>query len=84
MCGPRGGGTLAAVTNPSADLTLADRFRAHGRALVDGGRSPLYAELMAAAADDLEQGGVVARLFAGLPVPLRLDPRTPAAHRPDQ
>ncbi len=53
------------MTNPSADPTLADRFRAHARALADGGRSPLYAELMTAAADDLEQGGVVARLFRG-------------------
>lgn len=48
---------------------LADRFRAHARALIDGGRSPLYAALMAAAADDLDAGGVVARLFAGVPVP---------------
>ncbi|HEX3830906.1 MAG TPA: DUF2332 domain-containing protein [Solirubrobacteraceae bacterium] len=62
-------GTLAAVIKPSADPTLADRFRAHARALVDSGRSPLYAELMAAAANDLDQGGVVARLFEGLPVP---------------
>jgi hypothetical protein len=57
------------VTKPSAGPSLGDRFRAHARALVDGGRSPLYAELMAAAADDLDRGGVVARLFAGLPVP---------------
>jgi hypothetical protein len=57
------------VTKPPAGRTLADRFRAHARALVTGGRSPLYAELMAAAADDLDRGGVVARLFAGLPAP---------------
>jgi hypothetical protein len=57
------------VTKPPASPTLGDRFRAHARALVAGCRSPLYAELMAAAADDLDRGGVVARLFAGLPVP---------------
>jgi hypothetical protein len=57
------------VTESSTSPTLGDRFRAHARALVTGGRSPLYAELMAAAADDLDRGGVVARMFAGLPVP---------------
>jgi hypothetical protein len=57
------------VAEPSTNPTLGDRFRAHARALVDGGRSPLYAELMAAAADDLDRGGVVAQLFAGLPAP---------------
>jgi hypothetical protein len=57
------------VAEPSFHRTLSDRFRAHARALVDGGRSPLYAELMAAAADDLDSGGVVARLFTGLPTP---------------
>jgi hypothetical protein len=66
---PCGRGSLAAVTKPPASPTLRDRFRAHARALVNGGRSPLYAELMAATADDLDRGGVVARLFAGLPAP---------------
>ena len=62
------------MTEPSADPTLADRFRSHARALIDGGRSPRYVELMPAAADDLDRGGVVARLFA---VSLHAEPDGP-------
>ncbi len=37
--------------------------------LVRSGRSPLYIELMRAAADDIEDGGEVARLFEGIDAP---------------
>jgi HAD superfamily hydrolase (TIGR01509 family) len=49
--------------------TLLDRIRRHGRGLARSGRSPLYVALIAAAADDYEAGGVVARLFAGVDAP---------------
>jgi HAD superfamily hydrolase (TIGR01509 family) len=45
------------------------RIRRHGRSLARSGRSPLYVALIAAAADDHEAGGVVARLFAGVDLP---------------
>jgi len=48
---------------------VAERFRRHADALVRHRRSPLCAELMYGAAADLDAGGVVARLFAGVPVP---------------
>jgi hypothetical protein len=48
---------------------LADRFRRHAESLVRVGRSPLYVRLMGAAADDIDRGGPVARLFAGIPAP---------------
>lgn len=37
--------------------------------LARSGRSPLYIELMRAAADDIERGGEVARLFEGIDAP---------------
>ncbi len=49
--------------------SLPDRIRCHGRDLARSGRSPLYVELIARAADDDEAGGVVARLFAGVDAP---------------
>ena len=49
--------------------SLADRFRRHADSLVQAGRSPLYVGLMSAAADDIDRGGPVARLFAGIPTP---------------
>jgi hypothetical protein len=50
-------------------LQLSDRFRRHADSLVAAHRSPLYARLMHAAADDLVTGGVVAELFERIPVP---------------
>jgi hypothetical protein len=50
-------------------LSLADRFRRHADSLVRAGRSPLYVRLMTAAADDIDRGGPVARLFEGIPTP---------------
>jgi hypothetical protein len=49
--------------------SLADRFRRHADSLVRSRRSPLYQELMRAAAEDIDRGGVVARAFAGVPTP---------------
>jgi hypothetical protein len=48
---------------------LSARFRRHADALVRWERSPLYIRLMRAAADDIDAGGVVARLFAGISAP---------------
>ena len=48
---------------------LSDRMRRHGRDLARSERSPLYVALIAAAADDFDAGGVVARLFAGIDAP---------------
>lgn len=48
---------------------LSARFRRHVDALVRSERSPLYIRLMRAAADDIDAGGVVARLFAGISTP---------------
>src|SRR3954470_20019429 len=48
---------------------LAQRFRRQADAMERGGRSPLYVELIRAAADDIEAGGAVARLFEGIDVP---------------
>jgi HAD superfamily hydrolase (TIGR01509 family) len=53
----------------TSGLTLPERIRRHGRGLARSGRSPLYVALIAAAADDYEAGGVVARLFAGVDAP---------------
>lgn len=50
-------------------LELADRFRRHADALVRSGRSPLYVRLMRSAAEDIDRGGQVARLFDGVPAP---------------
>lgn len=49
--------------------SLADRFHRHADALARGGRSPLCIELMRGAAGDLDRGGVVSELFAGIPSP---------------
>ena len=50
-------------------LDLSARFRRHADALVRSVRSPLYTRLMRAAADDIDAGGVVARLFTGISAP---------------
>jgi hypothetical protein len=60
---PDGGDAQAGPTPLSA------RFRRHADALVRSERSPLYIRLMRAAADDIDAGGVVARLFDGISVP---------------
>jgi hypothetical protein len=49
-----------------------DLFRARAAELERAGRSRLYVALMRGAADDLDAGGIVARLFAG-------DPATPGS-----
>ena len=48
---------------------ISGRFRRHADALVRSERSPLYIQLMRSAADDIDAGGVVARLFAGISTP---------------
>lgn len=53
----------------TAGRPLSFRFRRHADALVRSGRSPLYVELMRAAADDLDRDGTVAALFSGIPAP---------------
>jgi len=50
-------------------LELSARFRRHADALVRSERSPLYVRLMRAAAADIDAGGVVARVFAGISTP---------------
>lgn len=50
-------------------MSIAARIRRHADVLATGGRSPLYVALMRGAADDLDAGGIVAELFAGLPAP---------------
>ncbi|MGO9497652.1 MAG: DUF2332 domain-containing protein [Solirubrobacteraceae bacterium] len=62
---PYGGGGDAQA---GADR-LSARFRRHADALVRSERSPLYDRLMRSAADDIDAGGVVARLFAGISSP---------------
>jgi hypothetical protein len=49
--------------------SIAERLRRHADALAGAGRSPLYVELMRAAALDVESGGVVCALFDGIPSP---------------
>ncbi len=66
--------TIASLTElRGSELTagpsIADRIRRHGRGLAEAGRSPLYVTLIAAAADDAQRGGVVARLFEQVEVP---------------
>lgn len=51
---------------------IGDTFRARAAALERDGRSPLYVELMRAAAADADAGGVVADVFDG-------DPATPGS-----
>lgn len=48
---------------------VAGRIRRRAKGLGGAGRSPLSVALMLAAADDMEAGGIVAELFAGLPAP---------------
>ena len=48
---------------------LPARFRRHAEMLARSSRSPLYIELMRAAADDIEHRGEVARLFEDVPAP---------------
>ena len=48
---------------------LPERFRRQADAMERGGRSPLYVALIREAADDIEAGGVVARLFEGVDTP---------------
>ena len=48
---------------------LARRFRRHGESLARLGRSPLYAELMCRAAEDIEAGGPIVPLYAGVSIP---------------
>jgi hypothetical protein len=62
---PYGGGGDARTGAAS----LPARFRRHADMLVGSGRSPLYIELMRAAAQDIERGGDVARLFEGIDAP---------------
>ncbi|HZE03627.1 MAG TPA: DUF2332 domain-containing protein [Solirubrobacteraceae bacterium] len=59
-----GGGDAQAGAAP-----LPARFRRHADMLARSGRSPLYIELMRAAAGDIERGGEVARLFEGVAAP---------------
>jgi hypothetical protein len=62
---PYGGGGDA----QTGEAPLPARFRRHADMLARSGRSPLYIELMRAAADDIEQDGEVARLFEGIDAP---------------
>jgi hypothetical protein len=74
-------GTLTAVSDPTqlpyggggdaqtGEAPLPVRFRRHADMLAGSGRSPLYIELLRAAADDIEHGGEVARLFEGIDAP---------------
>jgi hypothetical protein len=53
----------------AGDVSLADRFRRHSDSLRRSHRSPLYEELMRAAAEDIDRSGVVAQLFETVPTP---------------
>ena len=53
----------------AGETPLPARFRRHADMLVRSNRSPLCIALMRAAADDIDRGGPVARLFAGIPAP---------------
>lgn len=68
---PYGGAADARMSG----LSLADRFRRHAEALIRHGRSGLSAALMQGAANDLDAGGLVARLFEDVPVPLGAVPQ---------
>ena len=48
---------------------LVRRLRSNAQWMQDEHRSPLYTVLMRGAADDIEAGGVVSELFAGVPAP---------------
>ena len=62
---PYGGGGDART----GDAPLGVRFRRHAEMLARSSRSPLYITLMRSAAEDIERGGEVARLFEGIPAP---------------
>src|SRR5437016_5823831 len=74
-------GTLTAVSDPpqlpyggggdarTGAASLPLRSRRHAEMLDSSGRSPLYIELMRAAAEDIERGGEVARLFEDIDAP---------------
>lgn len=53
----------------SSGRSLSGRFRRHADSLERSRRSPLYAQLMRAAAEDIDRRGVVAELFAEVPTP---------------
>ncbi len=61
---PFGGGDDRSSARP-----LSDRFRRHADSLVRAERSPLYVELMRAAAQDIDRGGDVAALFTDVFAP---------------
>lgn len=61
--------SAAAADARAGELRLADRFRRHADALTRDGRSALSAQLMYAAADDLDAGGVVAAVFEPVATP---------------
>jgi hypothetical protein len=50
-------------------VDLPTRFRRHAQVMARHGRSPLSVALMQGAADNLEQGGIVAELYTGVPLP---------------
>ena len=60
---------MSTPSDRTASTSLAERFRRHAASLERSGRSPLYVSLMREAADDIEAGGVVARVFDGVEVP---------------
>jgi hypothetical protein len=62
---PYGGGGDART----GGAPLPVRFRRHADMLARSGRSPLYIELMRSAAQDIEHGGAIARLFDGIDAP---------------
>jgi hypothetical protein len=52
----------------AAHLSLADRLRRHADAFVRSGRSPLGVQIMRASATDIDAGGTMAQVFAGVSV----------------
>jgi hypothetical protein len=53
----------------SREESFARRFRRHAAWLVDSGRSPLNAAILVGAADDIDAGGPVRELVAGVDAP---------------
>jgi hypothetical protein len=53
----------------SSEDAFARRFRRHAAWLVESGRSPLNASILAGAADDIDSGGSVRELVAGVDAP---------------
>lgn len=58
-----------AADDSARGLSFARRFQRHADWLASSGRSPLCRALLLAAAGDIEAGGRVAELFAGLDAP---------------